>query len=157
MSSGPTHPPIPPSVSAISGASAQAKIDQISVRIIAIPDAMRNRPSGSGTLRVDGVVNGQNPDGSVSVKTDQGVVILALKDKGTLPQGLHITVDIPAGRSAQQAMITVTNAQTNSPTNSPTSSPPITPSTPTVTVNPPPPPTTGIPASSSPRSPIFAD
>ncbi len=157
MSSGPTHPPIPPSVSAISGASAQAKIDQISVRIIAIPDAMRNRPSGSGTLRVDGVVNGQNPDGSVSVKTDQGVVILALKDKGTLPQGLHITVDIPAGRSAQQAMITVTNAQTNSPTNSPTSSPPITPSTPTVTVNPPPPESLPLPAPVPPSLPIESE
>lgn len=155
MSSGPTHPPIPPSVSAVSGASAQAKIDQISVRIIAIPDAMRNRPSGSGTLRVDGVVNGQNPDGSVSVKTDQGVVILALKDKGTLPQGLRITVDIPAGRSAQQAMITVTNA----PTNPPTSSPPTTTPTPTVTANPPPPESLPLPAPvppsvSSPNPPL---
>jgi hypothetical protein len=98
MSSQP--PTLPPSV--IAGASAQAKIDRIAVRLINFPSNARleNQPS-----KLTGLVAGSNIDGSLNIDTEMGRIVILLKDKGSLPQGYRLTVDIPAGRNPAQATI----------------------------------------------------
>ena len=70
--------------------------------MVSAPDGVRNNDSG---IRLSGAVTGQNADGSVSVQTDKGLVNIALRDRGTLPVGARIEIDIPAGRNPQQVMI----------------------------------------------------
>lgn len=110
MSSQP--PTLPPSM--IAGASAQAKIDQIMVRIINLPE---NIKGGTTTTKISGTVSGQNSDGTLNIKTDRGELRILLNNKGNLPQGLKIDIEIPAGRNPQQASIRASDA-------SPTPAPP---------------------------------
>lgn len=98
MASNP--PTLPPS--ALSNAQANARIDQIAVRIVNLPDGLRNNAS---SVKIKGSVEGQNQDGSLSIKTDKGEVRILLKDRGNLPTGTKIDIEIPAGRSPQQANI----------------------------------------------------
>lgn len=98
MSSGSTT--LPPS--ALANAQAQARIDQIAVRILNLPDGLQNNPT---PVKVSGTVAGQNQDGSVNIKTDQGEIRILLRDRGSLPQGSKIDIEIPAGRNPQQANI----------------------------------------------------
>lgn len=104
MSSGSTH--LPPA--ALSNAQSKAKIDQIAVRIISLPEGLRNN---SGPVRISGTVTGQNQDGSVTIKTDRGDVSILLRDRGNIPQGKRIEIEIPAGRSPQQASIRESDAK----------------------------------------------
>lgn len=93
----------PPSLptSALAGASAKANTDQIAVRIITLPDSARN----AQPTKITGTVEGQNPDGTLKIKTDIGELRILLRDKGNLPNGLKIEIDIPAGNNPQQAII----------------------------------------------------
>lgn len=93
-------PTLPPSL--ITGASAQSKIDQIAIRIIHLPESGRDDHQPS---RLSGTVAYQNPDGTLNIKTDKGDLTILLRDKGTLPQGLKIDIEIPAGRNPQNAVI----------------------------------------------------
>lgn len=94
---------LPPS--AIARLNAVADIQAVAVKLINVPDGLKNNPA---PIRVAGTVMGQSPDGSVQVNTDKGVVNVMLKDRQPLPQGLRLEIDIPAGRNPQQA--TVRNA-----------------------------------------------
>ncbi len=96
-----SQPPIPPPT-ALAGASAKAKIDQIAVRLILVPDGARN---ASQPTKLSGTVAGQTPDGSLNITTDKGDIRILLKDRGSLPQGFKIEIEIPAGRNPQQANI----------------------------------------------------
>lgn len=96
-----SQPPTLPTA-ALAGASAKARIDQIAVRLILVPDGARD---ASQPTKLSGTVAGQNPDGSLNIKTDKGDVRILLKDKGSLPQGFKIDIEIPAGRNPQQANI----------------------------------------------------
>lgn len=91
---------LPPS--AIARLKAVADIQAIAVKLIQLPDGLKNNPS---PIKVTGTVMGQSPDGSVQVSTDRGVINLMLKDRQGLPQGLKLDIDIPAGRNPQQASI----------------------------------------------------
>jgi len=93
-------PPLPPTSLVV--ASAKAKMDQIAVRIINMPDGLRSPAQPS---KLSGTVSGQNNDGSLNIKTEGGEIRILLSDKGNLPQGLKIDIEIPAGRSPQQAFI----------------------------------------------------
>lgn len=93
-------PALPPA--ALAGASAKAKTDQIAVRLILIPDGARDSTQPS---RLSGTVAGLNADGSLNIRTDKGDVLIQLKDRGSLPQGLKIEIEIPAGRNPQQVNI----------------------------------------------------
>lgn len=81
---------------------AQARIDQIAVRLVNLPEGLRNN---SSPVKISGTVDRQNPDGSVDIKTDKGTVSILLRDRGSLPQGSKIDIEIPAGKSPQQASI----------------------------------------------------
>lgn len=96
-----SQPPTLPAA-ALAGASAKAKIDQIAVRLIFVPDGTRDTSQPS---KLSGIVAGQNADGSLTIKTDKGDIQILLKDRGSLPQGLKIDIEIPAGRNPQQANI----------------------------------------------------
>lgn len=109
MSSQP--PTLPPSM--IAGASAQAKIDQIMVRIINLPE---NIKGGTTPTKISGTVSGQNSDGTLNIKTDKGDVRILLNNKGNLPQGLKIDIEIPAGRNPQQASIKSSDMSSPPPT-----------------------------------------
>jgi hypothetical protein len=91
---------LPPS--AIARLNAVADIQAVAVKLIDLPDGLKNNPS---PIKLTGTVMGQNPDGSVQVRTDKGVINLMLKDRQGLPQGLKLDIDIPAGRSPQQGSI----------------------------------------------------
>jgi hypothetical protein len=108
MSSG--SPTLPPS--ALSNAQARARIDQIAVRIINLPDGLR---SNASPVKISGTVSGQNPDGSMTVRTDKGDISILLRDKGALPTGTKIDIDIPAGRNPQQASIKSSDQQSGTP------------------------------------------
>lgn len=95
-----SHPPIPPS--SIITAQSNAKIDAIAVRIINLPDDIRGAPAPQ---KISGQVAGQNPDGTLTVHTERGMVQIMLRDRGNLPQGSVIDIDIPAGKNPQSATI----------------------------------------------------
>ncbi len=103
---------LPPS--AIARLNAVADIQAVAVRLIEIPSALKNNPA---PVKVTGTVMGQNPDGSVQVHTDKGVINVMLKDRQNLPQGIRLEIDIPAGRNPQQGTIR------NSPEAAPTAPP----------------------------------
>jgi len=96
-----SQPPTLPAA-ALAGASAKAKIDQIAVRLVFVLDGTRDTSQPS---KLSGIVAGQNADGSLTIKTDKGDIQILLKDRGSLPQGLKIDIEIPAGRNPQQANI----------------------------------------------------
>lgn len=91
---------LPPS--ALARLNASANSQAIAVRLLNLPDGLKNNPP---PLKLQGTVTGQNPDGSVQLKTDRGVINLMLKDRQPLPQGQRLEIEIPAGRSPQQAQI----------------------------------------------------
>lgn len=113
-----SQPPTLPTA-ALAGASAKAKTDQIAVRLILVPNGARDT---SQPTKLSGTVTGQNPDGSLNVKTNKGDVQILLKDRGSLPQGFKIEIEIPAGRNPQQANIRASEqapAQSPQPTSTP--------------------------------------
>jgi hypothetical protein len=114
-----SQPPTLPAA-ALAGASAKARIDQIAVRLIFVPDGTRDT---SQPTKLSGTVTGQNADGSLSIKTDKGDIQILLKDRGSLPQGLKIDIEIPAGRNPQQANIKASEPAPTQPS-APSSQPP---------------------------------
>lgn len=115
-----SQPPTLPAA-ALAGASAKAKIDQIAVRLIFVPDGTRDTSQPS---KLSGVVAGQNPDSSLTIKTDKGDIQILLKDRGSLPQGLKIDIEIPAGRNPQQANIKASEPAQTQPSAPPPQPPP---------------------------------
>ncbi len=102
---------LPPA--AIAAATARARIQDIAVRLIALPDSLRNNPQA---LSLSGIVKGQTPEGYVQVETERGIINILLKDRGNLPAGQKIEIEIPAGRSPAQAAIrSQTPTQTSTP------------------------------------------
>ena len=98
MSTGPTSF-LPPTQTA---KSAKAAVQAVAVRLISVPSTLQNNIS---PVRVEGTVAGQEPDGSLVVETERGIVQLILKDKQGLPKGMRLEIDIPAGRAPQNAAI----------------------------------------------------
>ncbi len=97
-----SHPPtLPPA--AFGNLSAKAKMDHIAVRLIFVPDLAKNRTQYP--VKLSGTVSGANPDGSMTVRTDHGEIRILLKDRASLPTGLQIDLEIPPGRTPQQAYI----------------------------------------------------
>ncbi|GEM_PF-1632303 len=82
--------------------SAKAAIQAVAVRLINTPQPLQNNQA---PVRLSGEVKGQTANGTTLVETKQGLVEIALKDKGSLPSGSRIEIDIPAGRNPQQAHI----------------------------------------------------
>lgn len=93
-------PTLPPTN--IASSQAQAKNDQIAVRIINLPE---NAKGATTSTKLTGTVTSQNNDGTLNIKTDKGDLKILLNDRGSLPQGLKIDIEIPAGRNPQQANI----------------------------------------------------
>lgn len=91
---------LPPS--SIARLSAQANIQAVAVKLVALPPDLNNNPV---PLKLNGTVEGQNPDGSLRVQTERGIVTMLLRDRQNLPQGQRMEIDIPAGRPPQQAAI----------------------------------------------------
>ncbi len=83
-------------------AGLQASLNDVLVRLVNLPQSLQNNPSPT---RLTGTVTGQNPDGSLNVQTDRGVVTLLLKDRQNLPPGQVLEIDIPAGRPPAQAAL----------------------------------------------------
>lgn len=98
---------LPPS--AIARLNAVANIQAISVKLISLPAGLQNNTS---PVKIEGTVAGQNPDGSLQVQTEKGIVNILLKDRSPLPQGMRLEIDIPAGRNPQQASIRSAAEQT---------------------------------------------
>ncbi len=97
-----SHPStLPPA--AFGNLSAKAKMDHIAVRLIFVPDLAKNRTQYP--VKLSGTVSGANPDGSMTVRTDHGEIRILLKDRASLPTGLQIDLEIPPGRTPQQAYI----------------------------------------------------
>ncbi len=115
MSTGPLPPPVRP---ALAGASAKAAIQAVAVRLISSPDSLKNN---AAPVRVKGTVIEQSKNGSLLVETERGVVELMLKDRQGLPRGTQIDIDIPAGRSPQNATIQASSPQ---PQQTPETQPP---------------------------------
>lgn len=92
---------LPPSI-AITRAAIKAAIQDIGVRLIALPDELANNPS---PIKLDAVVLGTTPDGMTKLQTERGIITMLMKDKASLPQGQKIEIDIPAGRPPAQAAI----------------------------------------------------
>jgi hypothetical protein len=97
----------------ITRAGLQASLNDVLVRLVVLPDTLRDNPS---PVRLTGTVTGQNPDGSLNITTDRGVVTLLLKDRQGLPAGQMIEVDIPAGRPPAQAALRPAAAAAPNPT-----------------------------------------
>lgn len=94
----------------------QAATQDVLVRIVQLPESLQQN---SSPTKISGIVSGQNPDGSVKLQTDQGVISIMLKDKGRLPEGLKLEIDIPAGRPPQQANIRSVAPEQAATTNQP--------------------------------------
>ncbi|PZP57109.1 MAG: hypothetical protein DI586_01400 [Micavibrio aeruginosavorus] len=107
---------LPPA--AIAAAAARAQIQDIAVRLIALPDSLQNNPQ---SLNLTGTVKGQTPEGYVQVETERGIINILLKDRGNLPPGQKIEIEIPAGRPPAQAAI---RPQPQNQEPAPTSQPP---------------------------------
>lgn len=116
---------LPPS--ALARLNASANMQSIAVILINLPDGLKSNPA---PVKLQGTVMGQSPDGSVQLKTDRGVINLMLKDKQPLPQGQRLEIEIPAGRSPQQAQIRQAPPETAPPpaTQAPAPAAPSTPS-----------------------------
>jgi hypothetical protein len=98
---------LPPA--ALGRLTAQAAVQDIAVRLISLPDDLNRN---STPVKIQGLVIGQNPDGSVQVQTERGMITMMLRDRQGLPQGQRIELEIPAGRSPQQATIRPTPVTT---------------------------------------------
>ena len=113
------------SPAAIARLNAVADNQAVAVRLLDLPPALKNNPS---PIKIEGTVMGQNPDGSVQVNTNKGVINVMLKDRQNLPQGIRLEIDIPAGRNPQQGSIR--NAPEAAPTQAPA---PVAPTAPSLT------------------------
>ena len=91
---------LPPS--AITRAGMQANTQDLLVRIVQLPSSLQNN---STPQKIIGTILGQNTDGTVKLQTDQGVISMMMKDRGSLPAGLKVEIEIPAGRNPTQASI----------------------------------------------------
>lgn len=91
---------LPPS--ALAQMSARNVAQEIAVRLISVPDSLK---SASAPTRVTGTVAGQLPDGTLQVQTERGIVTMLLRDRGGLPQGQQIEIEIPAGKNPQQGSV----------------------------------------------------
>lgn len=101
---------LPPA--AIAAAAAKAQIQDVVVRLILMPDSLKNNPQ---PLILSGTIKGQTLEGYVQVETDRGIINILLKDKGNLPVGQKIEIEIPAGRPPQQAAIRPEQQQATPP------------------------------------------
>lgn len=110
MSTGPTSF-LPP---AQAMQSAKAAVQAVAARLISVPASLQNNTTPA---RVEGTVAGQEPDGTLLVETERGIVELMLKDRQGLPKGMRLEIDIPAGRSPQNVAI---RAAPNTPQPAPT-------------------------------------
>jgi hypothetical protein len=86
----------------IAHSAAKAAIQDIAVRILTLPEGLRDNPQA---LRLNGTVLGPGENGGIDVRTDRGVITIVLRDAGSLPAGRQIEIDIPAGRIPQAANI----------------------------------------------------
>lgn len=125
----------PPSATQIH-AKAMTAMQDITIRLLKLPDILQ---TNAKPVKLSGTVIGQNPDGSVQLSTDRGLITMMLKDKGSLQPGQKFEIEIPAGRPPQQAALRTPPAQT---TQSPQPSIPLPPRTdqaepPIVTIYPP--------------------
>lgn len=91
---------LPPSP--LTRAGMQTATQDIAVRIVQLPGALQNNTTPQKVLAQ---VIGQNPDGAIKLQTDQGTVAIILKDRASLPVGMKIEIDIPAGKNPSQATI----------------------------------------------------
>ncbi len=110
---------LPPS--ALSRIATQTVALDIAVRVVNLPDALKNN---TAPVKVQGVVTGQNPDGSVQVETDRGTIAVMLRDRQSLPTGQRLELEIPAGRMPQQATLRPAPATAPPPANSAPTTPP---------------------------------
>ncbi len=94
-------PQLPPA--ALAGHQAAAHIDRVAVRLINLPAGIRD--GNAAGVRLTGTVAGTRPDGTIDIQTDKGVVTIALRDRGSLPTGTRIDIEIPAGNNPQKASI----------------------------------------------------
>lgn len=102
MAASGNPPSLPPA--ALAGLQANALTDRVAVRII---DASQDLQKNESPVKITGTVTKQNKDGSISVETARGLVLLALRDRGSLPIGTRIDIEIPAGHKPQQASISI--------------------------------------------------
>lgn len=102
MAASGNPPSLPPAT--LAGLQANALIDRVAVRII---DASQDLQKNASPVKITGTVTKQNKDGSISVETARGLVLLALRDRGSLPIGTRIDIEIPAGHKPQQASISI--------------------------------------------------
>ena len=118
-----TSPPFLPPVQAAQ--SAKAAVQAVAVKLIQLPASLKNN---SSPVTVRGEVSGQSAQGNVLVETERGIVELVLRDRGSLPKGARIEIEIPAGRTPQQAHIRPDSApnsrQANEQTKESSSAPP---------------------------------
>jgi hypothetical protein len=91
---------LPPSF--VARASAMAQIQDVAVKLVGLPEGLQNN---SAPVKLQGTVAGQAPDGSLRLETERGPLTIFLKDRATLPQGLTLEIEIPAGRAPQTALI----------------------------------------------------
>lgn len=96
----------------VSRASAMAQIQDVAVRLVTLPDGLQNNAS---PIKLQGTVAGQTPGGSLQIETDQGPILLLLKDRASLPQGLRLEIEIPAGRLPQNAVVRMAPSQASTP------------------------------------------
>lgn len=101
----------PPSASQIH-AKAMTAMQDITIRLLKLPDILQ---TNAKPVKLTGTVIGQNPDGSVQLSTDRGVITMMMKDKGSLQPGQKFEIEIPAGRPPQQAALRTPPAQTTQP------------------------------------------
>lgn len=97
---------LPPA--ALAKLQAKAFTQNIAVRIISLPESMKGNTTQT---KISGTVVGQNNDGALEIQTPKGMISLSLRDRGSLPQGTRIEIDLPAGRTPQQATIRPDPAQ----------------------------------------------
>ncbi|MEK7801317.1 MAG: hypothetical protein AAB276_02580 [Pseudomonadota bacterium] len=102
MAASGNPPSLPPAT--LAGLQANAMSDRVAVRII---DASQNLQKNPSPVKIAGTVTEQNKDGSINVQTAKGIVQLALRDRGSLPIGTRIDIEIPAGHKPQQASISI--------------------------------------------------
>ena len=91
---------LPPS--ALGRVAAQTVALEIAVRVVNLPNDLKNN---AAPVKVQGVVTGQNSDGSIQVQTDRGTIAVMLRDRQSLPTGQRLELELPAGRSPQQATL----------------------------------------------------
>lgn len=102
---------LPPA--AIARTAMLAQLQDVAVKLILLPESLQNNPQ---SVTLSGTVKGQTPEGMVQIETDRGILNILLKDRGNLPVGQKIEIEIPAGRPPQQAAIRPETHPTSQPT-----------------------------------------